>query len=219
MCWNKDISLNTFIFSTIGLVFIYYTNNYTKYKIKWFNNIYMYLFYFSFISMQLVEYFLWGNINNKEANAFYSKMGLFLIIIQPFLYLMSITDIIHRNQIVLYYLIVVLIFFIYKYLFDPIILKTTVADNGHLQWNWLPGKGFDVIFMFAWMFFFVYKLYYIRDYFFLVSLLFIIFMIYLYYLKSNTWGSMWCWAANTVMIYLIIEILLIQPFIEYGSLC
>lgn len=44
MCWNKEVSLNTFIFSTISLLFIYYNNIHTQYKLKEFINIYIYYF-------------------------------------------------------------------------------------------------------------------------------------------------------------------------------
>ncbi len=39
MCWNKEVSINTFMFSIITLLFIYYNNKFTQYKIKEFVNI------------------------------------------------------------------------------------------------------------------------------------------------------------------------------------
>jgi hypothetical protein len=39
MCWNKEISLNTFLFSSFVLILIIYNNAYTQYKIKELNNI------------------------------------------------------------------------------------------------------------------------------------------------------------------------------------
>ena len=45
MCWNKEVSLNTFIFSTISLLFIYYNNTHTQYKLKEFINIYIYIIF------------------------------------------------------------------------------------------------------------------------------------------------------------------------------
>ena len=66
MCWNENISLNTFLFSIITLTFIYYNNEYTQYKIDSFNNKYVYIFFISIILMQLVEYFLWKSIKTKD---------------------------------------------------------------------------------------------------------------------------------------------------------
>jgi hypothetical protein len=44
MCWNKDISLNTFLFSSFVLGLIMYNNAYTQYKIVELNNVYAYIF-------------------------------------------------------------------------------------------------------------------------------------------------------------------------------
>ena len=38
MCWNKDVSLNTFLFSGFVLLLIYYNNTYTKYKVAEFDS-------------------------------------------------------------------------------------------------------------------------------------------------------------------------------------
>ena len=38
MCWNPDISINTFLLGALTLVFVYYTNTYTKYKTPTFDN-------------------------------------------------------------------------------------------------------------------------------------------------------------------------------------
>ncbi len=65
MCWNQHVSLNTFLFSSFILILIIYNNKYTQYKIKELNNVWIYVFFFSFISMQLIEFFIWRNINNK----------------------------------------------------------------------------------------------------------------------------------------------------------
>ena len=77
MCWNENISLNTFIFSTFVLIFIYYNNNYTQYKTKEFNDWKLYVLFFSFIIMQLVEYFLWKSIREKNTynNTLFSIIG------------------------------------------------------------------------------------------------------------------------------------------------
>ena len=45
MCWNKNVSLNTFIASIGILALIFYNNKYTQYKIDTFQgNIFVYLF-------------------------------------------------------------------------------------------------------------------------------------------------------------------------------
>ena len=62
MCWNADISLNTYLFSVFALIFIYISNTYTRYKVKWFDSLFIYFFVLLYVSMQLLEYFIWKNI-------------------------------------------------------------------------------------------------------------------------------------------------------------
>ncbi len=68
MCWNATVSLNTFLFSFFAVNFAYFNNVI---------NIYEYLFINSFISMQLIEYFTWKNLNNKNLNRLLSQLGFF----------------------------------------------------------------------------------------------------------------------------------------------
>ena len=57
MLENADISINTFLFAFLALLFIYFTNTYTKYKTHSFDNKIMYLFTLSVVCMQLLEFF------------------------------------------------------------------------------------------------------------------------------------------------------------------
>ena len=92
MCWNEHVSLNTFIFSIFVLLLIAYNNKYTQYKIEMFNNKFVYIFFASFITMQLIEFFLWRNLNNPRLNNLFSIMGSLLLIIQPIASLLILKD-------------------------------------------------------------------------------------------------------------------------------
>lgn len=90
MCWNKDVSLNTFLFSSFILILIIYNNKFTKYKIHELNNNFIYFFLFSFILIQLIEYFIWKNLNNSFYNWFFSVIASFILfynLSHPFLLL------------------------------------------------------------------------------------------------------------------------------------
>ena len=80
MCWNETVSLNTFIFSLFGISFAYFNNVI---------NSYLFVHLLSFNSMQLLEYFTWKHLNNKKINRLLSMLGLFLIFIQPILFIIS----------------------------------------------------------------------------------------------------------------------------------
>jgi len=92
MCWNESVSLNTFMFSSFILLLIIYNNLFTQYKIQELNNIWVYLFLASFIFMQLIEFFIWRNINNKFYNKLFSIIATLLLIIQPIMSIMILTN-------------------------------------------------------------------------------------------------------------------------------
>ena len=217
MCWNKDISLNTFIVSFSILVFIYYTNNFTKYKLNEFlNNNIIYLFYLAVISMQLVEYFLWKNINNPYKNKILSIIGLLLIFLQPLLAIIGYTTGAYRSKMLIGYLISCSIYLLYRFFINPNLMKTTVSSKGHLSWEWLKMRGWETIFILLWLFFLfgsvsdrgnIYGIF--------VPIGLLIISLYFYY-RTNTWGSMWCWIVNIVMIFFLVKILIYLPYKEHG---
>jgi len=204
MCWNKHVSLNTYLFSIGMLGLMIYNNQYTPYKIQGFN-IYWYFFILSFCTMQLIEYFLWIHLKDKKLNYLFSVAGQILITIQPIASLLLLTNKTIRQFMILFYSIfVAFIFFTHKKIF-----KTTIK-NGHLKWSWIPIKSYVY---FIWMFFllfsFVINQYYIA----------IILAILLFFLTntSGTGGSLWCWTINFSMIFYAIYLLILMPFQELNS--
>ena len=196
MCWNQKISLNTFLFSLFGISFAYFNNVI---------NIYGFLFYLSFVSMQLVEYFAWGNLNDKKMNRFLSQIGLFLIVLQPIFFTLSdftLSDNIDNQKktsiIALY-----LLFSIFCLLYFPIDFSMNKAQNGHLAWNWL---NFPTIIHFIWLSFLFGLFLYHKQYLKLSVHLIIFLAIYYTYYKTKTWGSLWCWLANFAALKLILQV-------------
>jgi len=206
MCWNKDVSLNTFLFSSFVFLLILYNNKYSIYKIKEFENIWFCLFILSVFSIQLVEYFLWIYLNNKFYNyiltffiflliAFFQPISAIMLIpykkikyitLGTYLVLLFVTIFINRN--------------------DKI--KSIKSNNGHLNWRF-TNYNYKILFYCVFIFFslFLYK-YYI-GLFFAISLLLI--CLYNYY-NDLSFGSMWCWMINIVSIYYIIYLLMYLPF-------
>jgi len=225
MCWNADVSLNTFLFSCLALGFVYYTNTYTKYKTPLFDNPIAYAAFMSFVGIQLVEYFLWRNLKNRELNRFLSITAVVLLYLQPFLFL-SLTEssIVKTILFYVYSNYVALQAFYYFYL-EKIIPYTNVKD-GHLVWN-IYDKTHrypTLLKLFYWMnvvwfLVFVYSVYQLGEYLFLAfGVLTIIYCMFRY----HTYGqleSVWCWMANSYMIWLVFRILIVLPYYEYSGLC
>jgi len=221
MCWNADISLNTFIFGCFALIFIFITNTYTKYKTPEFDHPIMYLFIFSVIIVQLIEYFLWKNLNNKKANRFYSQLLFWNVILQPFVIMLMIKDTFLRNLLAgIYGFITLMYALIHPYLKRSPAFYTTVGKNGHLVWEWsrLINNVYD-LFVFGILLSYTVAILLIDSYIIRMIGLVCLFLSLLFYFKDGTFGSMWCWSSNIFMLYFVVNILLIQPFIEYNGLC
>ncbi len=191
MCWNAEVSLNTFLFSLVGVLLAYFTKviNFVKS-----------LFFLSFISMQLLEYFTWNNLNDKVINAFLSKIGLFLIFIQIPLFILSQHAI--KRELKLASMIAYLTFAISALYYYPIDFSMTKAPNGHLAWNWLQ---FPTYIVFLWFSFALGLILYQKKYITFITYFLIFFAIYYTYYSTNTWGSLWCWISNALSLKLIFQ--------------
>jgi len=190
MCWNEAVSLNTFLFSLFGISFAYFNTIITGYE---------YLYLISFISMQLLEYFTWKHLNNKKINRLLSQLGLFLIALQPILYILqpNIDKTVPTLLIGLY-----IIFLFACILYFPIDFSMTKAPNGHLAWNWLNFPPYIII---TWVIFLSVILLYIKKYIIFIIQVSLFLAIYYTYYKTNTWGSLWCWIANSISVFYIIR--------------
>ena len=209
MCWNEHVSLNTFLFSSFVLLLILYNNTYTQYKITDFNDVWHYIFYISFISMQLIEFFIWRNIDNKFYNHIFSTMAAVLIFIQPIISLMLLPNISLRNNLLSAYSVLFIPYFIYKFITNN--MKSEISNRGHLVWLFFDT---NMLLFIGWLFFFLFSFFYTRS---IRTVIFgiVLFLISYYnYYKDKTIGSMWCWVVNSIMIYYAFYLLMYLPFCE-----
>ena len=195
MCWNQSVSMNTFLFSLFA-VLLSFSNGLIDNKIA--------LLYLSFMSMQLVEYFAWGDINNKKKIELLSKVGFTLILLQPAISLLRLPDDKRNIMMSLYAVFILLILTIVKPLKD-IVFSMHKATNGHLAWDWLP---FSLPIALIWLGFFSYYSFSINSYWALVAMIGSFGLSYYTHYRYNTYGSMWCWICNALSIYLIAQVFL-----------
>jgi hypothetical protein len=214
MCWNAAVSLNTFLFSSFILALIIYNNYFTQYKIQELNNIWIYLFLASFIFMQLIEFFIWKNINNKFYNNVFSICGALLLIIQPIISIMIISNIKVRNLLLLLYLLLAIPYSIYKFFTKNIHSK--ISEQGHLNWQFF---GTTPLIWSIWLFFFLFSFVYEKKYFGLIFGLITLFISFINYKNDHTVDSIWCWSVNSIMIYYAFYLLIYLPFLEKMNIC
>jgi hypothetical protein len=213
MCWNQYVSINTFVFGIFALLIIGFNNNYSNYKIAFFNNSYAYLFMLSVIFMQFFEFILWRNIDNKLINKVFSILGFLLLSIQPITSLLLLNNIELRNNLLLAYSIPTFIFVIYNILSTNI--HTIISPYGHLSWKWTSNKTglIQHVIIPFYLFFLFFSLIYNNYY---NSLFFLIlYLIFIYYFgKDGSSGSIWCLSVNLIVLYFLLQILVIMPYNE-----
>ena len=213
MCWNAAVSLNTFLFSSFVLVLIIYNNSYTKYKIQELNSVWKYIFIASFVLMQLIEFFIWRNLNNPFYNNLFSTIGLVLLHMQPVASIMIITNTHLRNILLLSYSILAIPYLIYKLITQNI--RSVKSTNGHLSWKF---DIHNVVFI-IWLMFFLFSFVYERKWYLILFALVTLMIAYINYINHNTMASMWCWFINSFMIYYVGYLLFYLPFLEKMKIC
>lgn len=214
MCWNQYVSINTFVFSMFVLLLIALNNKYSPYKLKEFDSVFVYIFFISFISMQLIEFFIWRNLKDKTLNNMFSTLGAFLLIIQPIASLMLLKNNILRWKMIALYSIPAFTYFIY--LLNYYNFYSEVSQNGHLKWHWsIPNNKITFPFIF-YLYFLLFSVYVNKHYFLMMLALFLLLTSYYLYKRDDTVNSMWCWSVNALMLYFAIKLLILLPFKEHG---
>jgi len=214
MCWNASVSLNTFLFSAFVLCLIIYNNSFTKYKIDELNNKWVYLFMASVLFIQLIEFFIWKNINNKFYNNIFSISAALLLIMQPVASIMILTNVKLRNLLLISYLVLAIPFTIYK--FSTTHIHSVISESGHLRWQFFGATSITWI---TWLCFFLFSFVYEKKWvgLFLGSTALLI--TFINYNNDHTLGSMWCWSVNSIMIYYAFYLLIVLPFKEKLGIC
>lgn len=213
MCWNAAVSLNTFVFSSFVLLMILYNNTYTKYKIKDFRSVWVYLFFASFIFIQLIEFFIWRNINNKYYNNVFTTIAAIVIFAQPAFSIMMLSDTQLRNIMLSIYSVFVIPYCIYNF---TTTLSTSVSKNGHLQWSFVEKFRIPAL---IWLFFFLFPMFYEKQMVLFIFGVFFLGLSFYNYAREAAVGSLWCFLVNSIFIYYAALLLFILPMTENKGIC
>lgn len=191
MCWNAEVSLNSFIFGAISAIIVMTINN-IEYKYL--------LLPFTVSSMQLVEYFAWKNINNKDIIALISLLGMALILLQ----LLIINTILLKGTELIIVLILLLSgsLIVLTHILNTNNLRMEKGINGHLVWHWTNIPIPLLIFMLSFYFYASLRSNGKFKLIIIASLLLLFISLYSYY-RYKTWGSMWCYYSNFGWIFFI----------------
>jgi hypothetical protein len=164
--------------------------------------------------MQLIEFFIWRNLNNKDLNKLFSNLGALLLMLQPVASLMLLKDITLRNKMLTIYGIPAFSYFIYEIVNKDFI--TVVSKTGHLKWQWVDLSGNKQILFMSWLFFLFFSIFYNKHYLGLAYTVALLLISLYSYKKDGSFGSLWCWSINSLMLFYAIKLLVIIPYKEHG---
>jgi hypothetical protein len=147
----------------------------------------------SFISIQLIEFFLHISRGSGVLNTIFSIAGFATIAAQPLLAINAINDadFAYKRELTAVYIAGVIL--LAAYLRPE--FRTVVGPYGHLVWKWLR---VPVIAILIWFGFLSVKFVIDKSWLLLTFITLTAGVSYASYAADGTWGSMWCWIANIV---------------------
>jgi hypothetical protein len=181
MCWNAEVSLQSFL---LGLAAI---------GIGVQRGIPLPVLFFSLtiVLMQLIEYIVWSYPElNKEA----SIAAIGLLWLQPVASILTIST---PEPLLLSYAGISVLGALVGSEKD---YSMTKAPNGHLSWNWLTKEPSTYAALAVYFLFLLIPLVLSRNLVLLSLALGTLGVSVYTYWKDNTWGSMWCWIVNILVV-------------------
>ena len=191
MCWNANVSINTYIFGLFASFFGLLNN---KISLMGF------LFIQNWLSIQLIEYFIWSK---TFSNRLLSQIAFLVIYSQPIFGILSISN---HKTVKFLALVSYLLFTTVVMIFKPwskIDFTSVQATNGHLSWKWL---NYSKIVVLLWFIFLSIQFIVNKEWFILSLVTISAIVTYTLYSKTLTWGSLWCWLANLVSLIIIANV-------------
>lgn len=202
MCWNKEVSLITFIFSLTGCLYLYKRNAP--------NDRWIAIFAIVISMIQLGEYFMWSDQKCGKMNELASRFIILILFLEPIvsalggIYFSNISS--QKKKYLRYIILLYIIFIIYVYFSvynkRPKIWcgKSLCKNNTYckpkfcnLQWLFLENIGSTSIAI--WIIFLVLPFFFMKPRFHAGMIIFIgVATLFISHIVSvSGFASMWCW--------------------------
>lgn len=198
MCWNAEVSIQSFLIGFIAMCITY-----SSFPLP------TIILYSSIISMQLVEYVIWTYGQNSSINFYTSLVAAGLLFIQPVASILTVSDVSLRNIFLASYIGLGTLYQLISRLSTSDTLKDTYhmheGVKGHLVWNWLKPSINTTIGLCIYFFFLLVPSIIGQQWdFLIVAIVTLLISLYAYH-KYHTWGSMWCWVINIIVIVICVK--------------
>ena len=186
MCWNAEVSLQSFLvgLASVGIGALRGVS------------LPILLFSLTIVFMQLIEYIVWSNYENKEINRQASFAAAALLWSQP---IASILTTQSPGPLLTAYLALSGAGLLMNPTRD---YSMTRAPNGHLAWNWLSR---DVLSLAVYFLFLFVPLVLTKSLTLLAMALGTLAVSLYSFHSDNTWGSMWCWMVNGIVVVSLLQ--------------
>jgi hypothetical protein len=192
MCFNKEVSIGTYIIGMLGSLYLYKQGLIPEA-----------IFYCCVVQMQLIEYFLWKHQSCKDIqiNKNITKLAIIINHIEPLILWAAIIVFSKKilpiwvHQVMLGYIILSVIVTLYSL---KNVSHTTVTEDsgGHLKWQWNNIKYTGIYYLYFLLVLIVLSIYGLQNgkmHAILVTVAFVISFVMYYDYKST--GAMWCFMA------------------------
>lgn len=189
MCWSAEVSLQSFLIGGLSIVIAYQKGL----------SLPVTFFCMTIVGMQLVEYFVWTFFNNPTVNFQASLAAAGLLFLQPIASILTLPSSSIPMFLIAYGLLGSLLLFTDS---TPLVEKYRMSrgENGHLVWHWL-GKDKRTAISLVVYFLFLFVPLLLTGQYTLLSIALATLGLSLYsFFKENTWGSMWCWIVNYLVV-------------------
>lgn len=189
MCWNAEVSLQSFL---IGITAIFFANQ----KGLSFSTT---LFCLTIVFMQLIEYVVWTWYENPDVNFLASVSAASLLFLQPVASILTLPSKHVLTLLQSYIGLSVLTLFLSS---EPLYERYRMfrAQNGHLIWNWLQKDSQTALSLVIYFAFLLGPLLLQKQWELLALTLGTLGISLYSFYRDNTWGSMWCWMVNYIVV-------------------
>lgn len=194
MCWNAKVSLESFFIGVTGIIIASFTGLSFPFI----------LFYASVVFMQLIEYIVWQyGVHDADINYYSSLAATTLLALQPVASILTLSS---PSFLLGGYVVLGLLYTILRSVLDDRssreLYQMKPGPDGHLQWKWLQTDAITRFGLAIYFAFLLLPLFLARQYELLVVVLATLGVSLYAFGSQKTWGSMWCWVVNWMVVFL-----------------
>lgn len=190
MCWNAEVSLQSFALGMAAILLGALSGL----------SLPVLFFCFTIVSMQFIEYIVWSNYENQEINTQASVAAASLLWIQPIASILTLENSSTKLIFLFSYLLLTAVGSLVE---EKKEYSMKRAKNGHLSWNWLKNTSATFISLSIYFFFLFVPLVLAGNSHLLLLAIITLGISLFTYWKDNTWGSMWCWIVNGIVLLVV----------------